>query len=74
VYSKVLQSQPPVLVEHPCAGRIEKERQALGKLRFKGAVWFKALKFNQSGLALENGKFSLEGRRDSHQNTPKNQG
>ena len=60
VYSKVLQ-----MVNHQLWSNIralaglKRNGRRVGKLRFKGAGWFKTLNFNQSGFRLENGKLVL---------------
>ena len=38
---------------------LKRNGRKVGKLRFKGAGWFKTLNFNQSGFKLENGKLVL---------------
>ena len=38
---------------------LKRNGRKVGRLRFKGASWFKTLNFNQSGFGLENGKLVL---------------
>jgi putative transposase len=60
VYSKVLQ-----MVNHQLWSNIralaglKKKGRRVGKLRFKGAGWFKTLNFNQSGFKLDGKKLVL---------------
>jgi len=60
VYSKVLQ-----MVNHQLWSNIralaglKRNGHRIGRLRFKGAGWFKTLNYNQSGFALENGRLVL---------------
>ena len=43
---------------HALAG-LKRNGRKVGRLRFKGAGWFKTLNYNQSGFKLENGKLIL---------------
>jgi putative transposase len=60
VYAKVLQ-----MVNHQiwsnvrALAKLKRNGRKVGKLRFKGADWFKTLNYNQSGFKLENGKLVL---------------
>ena len=38
---------------------LKRNGRRVGRLRFKGAGWFKTLNYNQSGFALENGRLVL---------------
>jgi len=60
VYSKVLQMVNHQLWSniHALAG-LKRNGKKVGKLRLKGAGWFKTLNYNQSGFKLENGKLVL---------------
>jgi putative transposase len=60
VYSKVLQMVNYQLWSNIRAlARLKRNGHKVGRLRFKGAGWFKTLNYNQSGFALENGKLVL---------------
>jgi putative transposase len=39
--------------------KLKRKGRKVGRLRFKGAGWFKTLNFNQSGFKLENGRLIL---------------
>jgi putative transposase len=60
VYAKVLQMVNYQLWSNirVLAG-LKRNGHRIGKLRFKGAGWFKTLNYNQSGFALEDGKLVL---------------
>jgi putative transposase len=60
VYSKVLQMVNYQLWSniHALAG-LKRNGRKVGRLRFKGAGWFKTLNYNQSGFRLENGRLVL---------------
>jgi len=60
VYSKALQMVAQQLWYNvrSLAG-LKRNGRRVGKLRFKGAGWFKTLNYNQSGFKLENGKLVL---------------
>jgi putative transposase len=60
VYSKVLQMVNHQLWSNIRAlARLKRNGRRVGRLRFKGAGWFKTLNYNQSGFALENGRLVL---------------
>ena len=60
VYSKVLQMVNHQLWSNIRAlARLKRNGHRIGRLRFKGAGWFKTLNYNQSGFALENGRLVL---------------
>ena len=60
VYSKVLQMVNHQLWSNVRAlARLKQSGSRVGKLRFKGAGWFKTLNFNQSGFRIEGKKLFL---------------
>lgn len=60
VYSKVLQMVNHQLWSNIHAlARLKRNGRKVGRLRYKGAGWFKTLNYNQSGFKLENGKLIL---------------
>lgn len=60
VYSKVLQMVNHQLWANTRAlAGLKRKGRNIGKLRFKGRGWFKALNFNQSGFKLEGKKLVL---------------
>ncbi len=60
VYSKVLQMANYQLWSNIRAlAGLKSNGRKVGRLRFKGAGWFKTLNYNQSGFRLESGKLVL---------------
>ncbi|MEM2874470.1 MAG: transposase [Candidatus Hadarchaeales archaeon] len=60
VYSKILQMVNWQLWSNIRAlAGLKRDGRRVGRLRFKGAGWFKTLNYNQSGFRLENGKLVL---------------
>jgi putative transposase len=60
VYSKVLQMVNHQLWSNVRAlAKLKRDGRKVGRLRYKGAGWFKTLNFNQSGFKLRNGKLIL---------------
>jgi putative transposase len=60
VYAKVLQMVNYQLWSNIRAlAGLKRNGRKVGRLRFKGAGWFKTLNYNQSGFALENGRLIL---------------